>query len=81
MALGNLYLQQGRLEDALPAFEAVAQIAPDDYAVHQQLAIIYQQLGRYDEALAAASQALSLAPEDMKESLQLLVAQIEADKG
>ncbi|UCC88835.1 MAG: tetratricopeptide repeat protein, partial [Anaerolineales bacterium] len=80
VALGNLYLQQGRLEDALPAFEAVAQIAPDDYAVHQQLAIIYQQLGRYDEALAAASQALSLAPEDMKESLQLLVAQIEADK-
>jgi tetratricopeptide (TPR) repeat protein len=81
VALGNLYLQQGRLEDALPVFEAVAQLATDDYAVHQQLAIIYQQLGRYDEALAEAHQALNLAPEGMKESLQVLVAQIEGEKG
>ena len=80
-ALGNLYLQGQRLEDALGAFEALTQLAPDDYAVHQQLAIIYWQLERYDEALAAANQALSLAPEDMRESLQQLIAQMEAEKG
>ncbi len=81
VALGNSYLKQGRLEDALQTFEAVAQLTPDDYAVHQQLAVIYQQLGRYDEALTEANQALSLAPEGAKESLQLLVAQIEGEKG
>lgn len=80
VALGNLYLQQGRLGDALPTFEVVAQLRPDDYTVHQQLALIYRQLGRYDEALAEANQALRLAPEDMRESLQLLVAQIEEEK-
>jgi tetratricopeptide (TPR) repeat protein len=80
-ALGNLYLQSQRLEDALGTFEALAQLAPDDYAVRQQLAMIYWQLGRYDEALAAANQALSLAPEDKRESLQQLIAQMEAEKG
>ena len=81
VALGNLYLQQGRPEDALQPFQTVAQLTPDDYAIHQQLALIYRQLGRYDEALQEAEQALSLAPEDMHESLQQLVAQIEAEKG
>ncbi len=80
-ALGNVYLQSQRLEDALGTFEALTQLAPDDYAVHQQLAMIYWQLGRYDEALAAANQALSLAPEDVRESLQQLIAQMEAEKG
>jgi tetratricopeptide (TPR) repeat protein len=80
-ALGNVYLQNQRLEDALSTFEALTQLVPDDYAVHQQLAIIYWQLGRYDEALAAANQALSLAPEDKRESLQQLIAQMEAEKG
>jgi tetratricopeptide (TPR) repeat protein len=80
-ALGNLYLQGERLEDALGTFEALAQLAPDDYAVHQQLAMIYWQLERFDEALAAANQALSLAPDDMRDSLQQLIAQMEAEKG
>jgi tetratricopeptide (TPR) repeat protein len=80
-ALGNLYLQGERLEDALTTFEALAQLAPDDYAVHQQLAMIYWQLERFDEALAAANQALSLAPDDMRDSLQQLIAQMEAEKG
>ncbi len=80
-ALGNLYLQEQRLEDAVDTFEALAQLVPDDYAVHQQLAMIYWQLERHDEALAAANQALSLAPEDMRESLQQLIAQMEAEEG
>ena len=80
-ALANLYLQAGRLEDALQSFEATAQLSPENYAVHQQLAMIYWQLKRYDEALAAANQALSLAPEGARESLQQLVAQIEAERG
>ncbi|GAB4548653.1 MAG: hypothetical protein Kow0063_43580 [Anaerolineae bacterium] len=81
VALGNLYLQAGKLEDALQAFQAVVQLTPDDYAVHQQLAMIYWQLERYDDALVAARRALELAPEDMRETLQQLVAQIEAKQG
>jgi Flp pilus assembly protein TadD len=65
----------------LQAFEAAAQLVPDDYAVYQGLAMTYWQLGRYDEAVAAANQALNLAPEDMQESLQQLVAQIEEERG
>jgi tetratricopeptide (TPR) repeat protein len=79
--LGNLHLQAGNLDEAVQVFEALAQVAPDNYSVYQQLAIIYMQLGRYDDALAAANQALSLAPEGMRESLQQLVAQIEAERG
>jgi tetratricopeptide (TPR) repeat protein len=78
---GDLYLQQGRPGDALQPFQAVAQLAPNDYMIHQQLATVYQQLKRYDEALAEANQALSLAPEDARQSLQQLIAQIEAEKG
>jgi Flp pilus assembly protein TadD len=65
----------------LRTFQAVAQLTPDDYTVHQQLALIYRQLGNHDEALAEANQALRLAPEDMQESLRLLVSQIEGEKG
>ena len=79
--MGNLYLGAGGLEDALRSFEATAQLSPENYAVHQQLAMIYWQLNRYDEALTAAKQALSLAPEEARESLQQLVAQIEAERG
>jgi hypothetical protein len=43
--------------------------------------MIYWQLERFDEALAAANQALSLAPDDMRDSLQQLIAQMEAEKG
>jgi tetratricopeptide (TPR) repeat protein len=78
---GALYLQQNRATEAVQPFQAAIQLAPDDYTLHQQLAMAFQQLGRYDDALAEADRSLSLAPESAREALQQLIDQIKAKKG
>jgi tetratricopeptide (TPR) repeat protein len=78
---GALYLQQNRATEAVQPFQAALQLAPDDYTLHQQLAMAFQQLGRYDDALAEADRSLSLAPESAREALQQLIDQIKAKKG
>jgi len=77
-ALGNAYLRQQQPQAALDAFLALAELTPDDYAVHQQLALLYSQLGQPEPALVEARLALSLAPEEAQPALEQLVAQLEA---
>jgi tetratricopeptide (TPR) repeat protein len=78
---GDLYLQQGKATEAMQPFQAAVKLTPNDYVLHQELAVTYQQLGRYDDALAEADRSLTLAPESAREALQQLIAQIKAKKG
>ena len=48
--LGSLYLRQGNKADAIPFFEAAAQLNPHDHESLQNLAVAYRETGRVDDA-------------------------------
>lgn len=77
---GEAYLRMGRLKEALRENLRAAELAPDDFLIHQNMAIIYGQLGRMDEAIAEAEMARDLAPEEKRPEIENLIAQLEAQK-
>src|SRR5439155_4253049 len=48
--LGQLCLRQGKKNDAIPFFEAAAQLNPSDYESLQNLAVAYRETGRIADA-------------------------------
>jgi tetratricopeptide (TPR) repeat protein len=52
LALGTLYANQGRREDALRELLLAAKLSPNDVNVHWRLARLYQSMGRKTEASA-----------------------------
>ena len=50
--MGNLCLRQGKKNDAVPLFEAAAQINPYDYESLQNLAVAYRETGKIADAEA-----------------------------
>jgi tetratricopeptide (TPR) repeat protein len=61
--LGSLYLQSGRRDDALHAYETAISAKPDLAPVYCNLANVLIDLERCDEAIAASETALRLAPD------------------
>src|SRR5262245_23120378 len=53
---------QGRLEEALAAFQEIVRLAPDFALGFAHLANVLLLLGRYDEASTQAQYALNLDP-------------------
>lgn len=49
LALGELYLAAGRLDDAVVHLEKARQLAPQDAAIYSHLAIAYRRQGRLDQ--------------------------------
>jgi serine/threonine-protein kinase len=62
-AMGNVYIVQGRWEDALAAFEHAFELSPRDANLISRVAWALDSLRRFPEALAAADQAIQLAPD------------------
>jgi len=60
--LAVLDQKHGRLREALPLFERVAQLAPDDHSSHTNLFAIYFKLRMYSEAAEAMQHAISIDP-------------------
>jgi len=62
-AMGNVYIVQGRWEEALQAFRRGFELSPldADMIVHASWAL--DSLRRYPEAVAASDQAINLAPD------------------
>ncbi len=60
---GNVYLQLGRLEEAVEAYEHVVELFPLSHEIWHTLGSVYAQLGRLKEAVAAIQESLELAPE------------------
>jgi tetratricopeptide (TPR) repeat protein len=56
--LGGIYREQGKLVDALRAFERAAKAAPNFPEAHCNRGAVLQELGRLEEALAAFDKAL-----------------------
>lgn len=61
-ALGALYLELGRIEDAEARHRRAIEIDPDFALAYQDLAILYRQLGRMDDAYLAMREAIGLNP-------------------
>jgi tetratricopeptide (TPR) repeat protein len=63
---------EGSDEAALPYWEQLTRLRPDDFAAHKNLALAAWRCGRDMEAMSAASAALSLAPEGDEALTELL---------
>ena len=61
---GDQALQGFDLSAARDAFEALREIAPDDPAAHEGLALTYGHLGMLDQALEAIRRAMELDPDN-----------------
>ena len=60
--LGDLLVAEGRLLDAIPAYQAALRLAPQSASTHNNLGIAYIKLNRFNEALAAFDRAQRLDP-------------------
>ncbi|BCK86457.1 photosystem I assembly protein Ycf3 [Sideroxyarcus emersonii] len=61
-ALGAVYKQMGRSEDALAPMQKAALLTPGDVEVHYNLGVGMQDMGRLEEAEASYRQALKIDP-------------------
>jgi tetratricopeptide (TPR) repeat protein len=59
--LGGTLQMQGK--DALPAFQKVAELMPDDAEAHFNLGVVRKSLGRLDQALTSYQRAIHLKPD------------------
>ena len=62
-AMGDLYIVQGRWEEALESFQRGFELSPRDANLISSSAFTLISLHRYPEALAASDQAINLAPD------------------
>jgi len=62
-AMGDLYVVQGRFEDALDSFQRGFELSPRDANLISSAAFMLNLLRRYPEAVAASNQAINLAPD------------------
>jgi len=63
-ALGNVYLQLGRGDDALRELERAAALAPKDGGILFQLGQVYLQRNDFERSIATLERAKQAAPED-----------------
>jgi len=63
-AMGNVFIVQGRWEEALHAFRRAFDLSPRDADTIVHVAWALETLRRYPEALAASDEAINLAPDE-----------------
>lgn len=61
---GHKLFDDGKLPEALQAYQEAHQKAPGSSAINSSLAVTYAELGRFSEALPYAARASELAPEE-----------------
>ena len=59
--LGGTLQMQGK--DALPAFQKVAELSPNDAEAHYNLGVVLKSLGQLDNAVASYRRAVALKPD------------------
>jgi tetratricopeptide (TPR) repeat protein len=64
LSLGTALQNQGRLEEALQAYEKAAQIKPDAAVLHKFVGGVLAKLHRPDQAVVSFQRALELDPRD-----------------
>ena len=62
-ALGAIFSQTGRSEEALAPLQKAAALSPEDADVHNNLGNALQNLGRFEKAVASCRRALEIKPD------------------
>jgi len=60
--LGNAYLDEGRMNDAIEEYKIALRLRPDYPAAHYNLGNVYKKRGRMNDAIQEYKTALKLAP-------------------
>jgi tetratricopeptide (TPR) repeat protein len=60
--LGNIYLDQGRNEEAVLAYRKAIELKPKNPSAFENLGDAYYRLGRYQESIDASTQSVRLDP-------------------
>lgn len=60
--LGNVYLEQGRTDEAVAEMREAARLTPNFAPIHNDLANALKTQGKFDEAIAEYAEALRLQP-------------------
>ena len=68
--MGEIYLQQNRVEEAIALYDNTNQMNPDDFRPILAKAIILNQQGQNKAAEPIFQQALLLAPTQYKETIK-----------
>ncbi len=63
--LGLIYLEQGKVGEAIAEFRASIRFFPNDIWARQQLAVLYENQQRYFEAQLQYQQLLEVAPDNL----------------
>ena len=82
LELGNVFVNAGRLEEAVAQYTAALEVAPDDAVMHHNLGVALEGLGRLREAAAEFEEALRLRPDfaQATESLARVKARLVASR-
>lgn len=70
LLLGEIYLQQNRVEEAIALYDNTSQMSPDDFRPILAKAIVLNQQGQTKAAEPIFQQALLLAPTQYKETIK-----------
>ncbi|MDW7774456.1 MAG: protein arginine N-methyltransferase [Desulfobulbaceae bacterium] len=76
-ALGNLFLMQGKHQEALEPFTQCIRLAPDDTQALNNLGSTFLGLGRLEEAEASFRQAVTLKPDYVQAHNNLGITMLE----
>ena len=60
--LGNKYTSQGKLEDAVTAYQRAIQIDPNGVGTHNNLGYVYYNQGKLEDAVAEYQRSIALDP-------------------
>jgi superkiller protein 3 len=63
MNLGSVYLEKGKLDEAIAEFKQVIAIKPRHTGAYTNLGVVYSRKNRLDEAIAVYKQALAINPD------------------
>lgn len=79
-SVAALWRARGQAQFALPAYQTVVRLAPNDYDALKNVALLTLQLGRLDDAQGPLTAAAALAPENEKSMWQSLQVALNAQK-
>jgi len=80
LGLGDIYLRQGRTEEALAEYSPVISSDPQNASVHFRIAQANLSLGRFPEAAMAAEKALAIEPGHRTAHYVLAMALVRMDR-
>ena len=79
--LGKILVQQNRIAEAIPVYEKLTEIEPNNVDIFITLAQLYKSLGNEESAIRALERAVTLAPEDTNLLFRLAEASLDNPDG